>query len=112
MRRRKNTSNGTNNACLLEIAPDGTLTFLWDDGLGSLLHLGEGSLQRASHIEPQGTEWVADLSPVGGPTLGTFPIRNDALIAERGWLQQHGFGRSVSSQTQNERPDTKGHETG
>ena len=102
MRRRKNTSNGTNSVCLLEIAPDGTLTFLWDDSLGSLLHLGEGSLQRASHIEPQGIEWGADLSPIGGPALGTFPLRNDALIAERDWLQQHGFGRRVSSQPQHD----------
>ncbi|MCX6379243.1 MAG: hypothetical protein NT023_07155 [Armatimonadetes bacterium] len=111
MRRRKNTSNGTNNACLLEIAPDGTLQFLWDDALAPLMEQGESTLCRASHVEPQGTEWVADLSPSGGPALGTFPLRNDALIAERDWLQQHGFGRSVSSPSQNTRPDTKGQKT-
>ena len=100
MRRRKSTARETNNACLLEIAPDGTLLFLWDDSLAPLMELGSGSLQRASHVEPQGTEWVADLSPVGGPALGAFPLRNDALIAERNWLQQHGFGRRVSSPSQ------------
>ncbi len=102
MRRRKSIARETNSACLLEIAPDGTLTFLWDDALAPLMELGSGYLQRASHIEPQGTEWVADLSPMGGPTLGAFPLRNDALVAERDWLQRHGFGRRVSSQSQND----------
>ena len=102
MRRRKNTAREISNASLLEIAPDGTLQFLWDDSLAPLLELGEGSLERASHIEPHGTEWIANLSPVDGPTLGAFPLRNDALIAERDWLQQHGFGRRVSSQPQHD----------
>ncbi len=98
MRKRKSTSNETSNASLLDIAPDGTLNFLWDDALAPLMELGESTLFRASHIEPQGIEWVADLSPVGGPTLGAFPLRNDALTAERDWLQHHGFGRRASSQ--------------
>ena len=102
MRRRKNTSNETSNASLLEIAPDGTIQFLWDDALAPLMELGSGSLQRASHVEPQGTEWGADLSPIGGPTLGNFPLRSDALAAERDWLQQHGFGSRVSSPSQHD----------
>ncbi|MCX6378501.1 MAG: hypothetical protein NT023_03355 [Armatimonadetes bacterium] len=111
MRRRRSIANKADNACLLDIAPDGILLFLWDDALAPLMELGSGSLQRATHVEPQGTEWVADLSPVGGPALGAFPLRNDALIAERDWLQQHGFGRRVNFPSQHDRPDTKGHET-
>ncbi|GDX40063.1 hypothetical protein LBMAG21_03550 [Armatimonadota bacterium] len=102
MRRRKSIANKADNASLLEIAPDGTLQFLWEDAFAPMLELGESTLCRASHVEPQGTEWVADLSPVGGPRLGAFPLRNDALSAERDWLQHYGFGRRVSSPSQND----------
>lgn len=51
--------------------------------------LGVPSIIRASHLEPdQDGNWWADLSPSGGPQLGPFPWRNQALAAEREWLQQ------------------------
>ena len=28
-------------------------------------------------------EWIADLHPAGGPVLGPFPLRSDALAAEQ-----------------------------
>ena len=73
----------------LTIAPDGTLLFLWDDALAPLLHLGESAIRRASYVEPEGTKWIADLYPAGGPILGPFPLRSDALTAERDWLLKH-----------------------
>ncbi|MCA9177989.1 MAG: hypothetical protein KDB14_26175 [Planctomycetales bacterium] len=52
--------------------------------------LGPLLISRGSHVEPdeQG-QWVADLSPVGGPRLGRFPRRSDALAAETQWLNRH-----------------------
>jgi hypothetical protein len=31
---------------------------------------------------------VADMAPVGGPLLGTYVTRQDALDAEREWLRK------------------------
>lgn len=47
------------------------------------------SITRASQVEP-GPEggWTADMGPVGGPVLGAFPRRADALEAEQAWLRQ------------------------
>jgi hypothetical protein len=71
----------------LLIAPDGTLRCLYDETLD--LHvLGQLTISRGSHVEPdQQGQWHADLSPVGGPTLGPFVRRSDALAAEREWLE-------------------------
>jgi hypothetical protein len=52
-----------------------------------LRQLGELSIHRASHVEPDARgQWLADLSPVGGPTLGPFGTRSEALAAEEAWL--------------------------
>lgn len=45
--------------------------------------------RRASHVEPDGENWTADMAPEGGPVLGPFPTRNEALSAERDWLHEH-----------------------
>jgi len=52
-----------------------------------LAALGELTIRRASFVEPdERGRWIADLSPVAGPTLGPFPRRSDALQAEQEWL--------------------------
>jgi hypothetical protein len=57
-----------------------------------LAALGELSIQRASHVEPDHTgRWWADLAPTGGPRLGPFSKRSEALEAERIWLEKHLF---------------------
>ena len=33
--------------------------------------------------------WWADMGPVGGPVLGPFKTRGDALTKEIEWLQEH-----------------------
>jgi hypothetical protein len=75
------------------VRPDGTVEFLYEDGLRSLLALGRATIARASHVEPTADgRWTADLSPRGGPLLGPFPLRQEALDAERAWLEGHLLG--------------------
>jgi hypothetical protein len=51
--------------------------------------LGELTIRRASHVEPEGQNWFADLSPLEGPRLGPFARRSQALEAEEAWLQRN-----------------------
>ena len=45
---------------------------------------------RGSHVEPsEAGHWTADLSPVGGPLLGPFATRSEALSAERAWFEHN-----------------------
>lgn len=76
----------------LIIDTDGRLSFIYDDCLAPLLDLGTAQISRASHVEPMREGgWVADLSVIGGPILGPFPLRSAALSAERDWLESHGY---------------------
>lgn len=60
-----------------------------------LTALGSPAISRASHVEPDPRgRWLVDLSPVGGPQLGPYPVRSEALDAEREWLQRHWLGAS------------------
>jgi hypothetical protein len=52
--------------------------------------LGLLAIRRASHVEPNDRgEWTADLSPLGGPILGPFSRRSQALAAEAEWIESH-----------------------
>lgn len=52
--------------------------------------LGLVHIARASHVEPDASGcWQADLSPAGGPLLGPFARRSEALAAEQQWLEAH-----------------------
>lgn len=70
----------------LIVTAEGNVKFIWDDELAPLFALGAGVIGRASHVEPVGTMWLADLAPVGGPRLGPFRWRSDAIEAELAWL--------------------------
>jgi hypothetical protein len=61
-----------------------------------LTALGSPAISRASHVEPdpQG-RWQADMSPMGGPLLGPFGTRSEALVAEHTWLETNWLSRSV-----------------
>ena len=55
-----------------------------------LARLGDVTIRRASHVEPDELgQWWADLAPVGGPRLGPFGRRSNALAAEKHWLDEH-----------------------
>jgi hypothetical protein len=56
--------------------------------------LGPLRISRASHVEPdEDGRWLADLSPVGGPILGPYDKRSEALEAEVAWLEANRLGR-------------------
>ena len=55
--------------------------------------LGLAAVRRASHVEPDDSGmWHADLAPSGGPVLGPFGKRSEALAAEAAWLEAHALG--------------------
>jgi hypothetical protein len=61
-----------------------------------LAALGELSIHRASHVEPdEEGRWWADLAPVGGPRLGPFDRRSVALGAEQTWLESNWPSRKL-----------------
>lgn len=73
----------------------GTIHCLYAEVL-DLTVFGPLSIRRASHVEPDvAGQWRADLSPVGGPMLGPFARRSDALSAEHDWLEKHWLARST-----------------
>ena len=81
---------------VLVIDPSGGVRCVYDE-LIDLSTLGRLHVVRASHVEPDGQgRWWADLAPVGGPMLGPFERRTDALAAERQWLENHWLTRPTS----------------
>jgi len=75
----------------LVITAGGTIRCVYGEAF-DLTTLGEVTLHRGSHVEADDrNQWWADLSPVNGPRLGPFPFacRNQALDAERAWLEQN-----------------------
>jgi hypothetical protein len=78
---------------LIEVRPDGSLKMLYDDSLKGLMAQGNTEVKRASDVEPDGKGgWTADLARVGGPVLGPFALREEALEAEKQWLWNNSFG--------------------
>lgn len=73
---------------LILIGPDGMLSFVYDDQLQPLMEAGNRSVKRASRVEPtREGEWMVDLDLVGGPQLGPFRLRGEAIQAEMDWLK-------------------------
>ena len=70
----------------LVVGCDGGVRCIYDDAL-DLRELGKLQITRASHVEPDAEGyWWADMGPSGGPVLGPFRSRTEALRAERVWL--------------------------
>ena len=52
--------------------------------------LGKTLIQRASEVEPDHLGlWWADLGVSGGPRIGPFAKRADAIAAEVAWLERN-----------------------
>jgi hypothetical protein len=73
----------------LAVGPSGRVRAIYSE-LIDLDTLGRLAITRASQVEPDGAgRWHADLRPVGGPVLGPYPLRSQALEAEVAWLETH-----------------------
>ena len=73
----------------LLIAPDGSIRCLYSEAI-RLAEFGALTIQRASYVEPNShSQWIASLLPVGGPILGPFSTRGQALASEQAWLSAH-----------------------
>lgn len=73
----------------IRILPNGELVMIYDDSFTpGLIDEGEGQTKRASHVEPDasGQGWTADMAPSGGPVLGPYRLRQEALDAEVAWI--------------------------
>jgi hypothetical protein len=70
----------------LVVGVDGMARCIYDEVL-DLREIGKLQITRASHVEPDAEgNWFASMVPSGGPVLGPFRSRTEALGAERGWL--------------------------
>jgi len=70
----------------LVVAVDGDVKCIYDEAM-ELRALGKLQITRASHVEPDvDGNWWADMGPSGGPVLGPFGSRSEALQAEKRWL--------------------------
>jgi hypothetical protein len=75
----------------LLIRPDGEVQCVYGEEI-DLAAIGLLEITRASHVEPDSQgRWWADLTPAGGPLLGPFSRRSDALATEHAWLEGHLF---------------------
>lgn len=73
----------------LVVDPRGGVRCLYTEAL-ELAALGPPAVRRASRVEPDGEgRWSADLAVSGGPVLGPFERRSEALAAEAEWLKRH-----------------------
>lgn len=74
----------------IRIDEDGNITAIYGEVIDWFAFGLEHDIRRASHVEPSpGGFWYADLAPVGGPKLGPFGRRSEALAAEVEWLERH-----------------------
>ena len=86
----------------LLIDPAGAIRCLYGEAI-ELASLGPLSISRASYVEPTlAGFWLADLSPVGGPKLGPFECRSEALAAEVAWLEAYWLGAGESHEPKTE----------
>ncbi len=76
----------------LVVGCDGAVKCIYGEEL-DLREIGKLQITRASHVEPdRDGYWWADMGPSGGPLLGPFRSRTEALGAEREWLSRRQTG--------------------
>lgn len=78
----------------MEVVFDGCLVkYIYNELLDLSDISPETNIARASHVEPTAAgQWTADMAPSGGPVLGPFQKRSEALAAEVEWLREKMCG--------------------
>ena len=104
---------------IIHVTPAGDLRFVTSPEARPLVRLGPATTRRASRIVPQNVllrllfrllrscvsddsrcaqwtrrwpcQWLADMALTGGPVLGPFPTRPQAIAAEVDWLHNRRF---------------------
>ena len=75
----------------LVVDAGGDVRCIYDETL-DLREIGKLRITRASHVEPDAEGyWWAEITPSGGPVLGPFRSRSEALGAERRWLKHQAW---------------------
>ena len=84
------------NEMELVVGIEGSVRCIYDEAL-DLREIGKLQITRASHVEPDAEGyWWADMGPSGGPVLGPYGSRSEALGAEWGWLRREADHREPS----------------
>lgn len=111
------TSSGPKTCCIVTIDDDGQIRYLDKDELRGLEQLGEVTKRRASHVHPTSLLlrfafyllrdvfgengkvgnwtrkwkclWDIDLTISGGPRVGPYRLRAEAISAEEAWLAEN-----------------------
>ena len=74
---------------IISIDRAGGVKAIYSDGF-NWQALGRPTIQRASQVEPDHLGlWWANLAGSGGPRIGPFGRRADAIAAEVAWLEKH-----------------------
>jgi len=74
---------------IISFKTDGTARMIYTEKFDTDF-LGKTTIKRASYVEPNDNGmWTADLAPSGGPILGPFKKRSEAIEAELKWLEEH-----------------------
>lgn len=73
----------------IKINPDGMVEMLYTEKI-DIASIGKIiDIRRASHVEPTAEmQWISDMTVSGGPVLGPYDIRSEALAAEIDWLER------------------------
>lgn len=73
------------------VGDDGSISYVYDDEVDRFFRGAgfEGVVRRASRVEPCEGGWSADLALVGGPVLGPFEDRAQAIAEEVEWLNRN-----------------------
>ena len=69
---------------ILIICATGTIQCVYTEAL-DLDEFGQSDIHRASNVEPEPDGWFAQIA--GGPKLGPFKKRSEAISAEVEWIE-------------------------
>jgi hypothetical protein len=85
------------NSFNIQISTNGQISAIYFDDLVGLCEQGKTEIKRASHVEPVegGHGWMVDMDPVGGPMIGPYRTRGEALTAEINYLDELLFDIGV-----------------